>query len=278
MCRIRPGKVILTRFQGAKLGKMEITKRLVLLCLAALCTLHSQTTKAQRISDYNTFGWFASFNTIHINKQWSVWLEYQSRRDNLITDWQQLFARTGLQYHLSKDMSAMVGYAFAYTYDYGDYSPGRHPIPEHRIFEQFQWNDDRYRVDLTHRFRLEQRYIGKVIQSAEFYQQDGWNYVNRLRYQLRATMPLNHSKMKNKTWYAAAYDEIFIGFGKNVKQNVFDQNRVGLLLGYQLNKTFRAEAGYFNVIQQQGSLVDNKEVFQYNSGLIVNLYLTLNKK
>jgi hypothetical protein len=68
----------------------------------------------------------------------------------------------------------------------------------------------------------------------------------------------------------AVYDEIFIGFGKNVQANVFDQNRLGVLFGYRFNKTFRAEAGYLNQILQFGRLVDGKNVFQNNNGVIVN--------
>ena len=47
----------------------------------------------------------------------------------------------------------------------------------------------------------------------------------------------------DKTAYLAIYDEVFIGFGKNVNENIFDQNRVGILLGYRFNPSIRIEAG-----------------------------------
>ncbi len=238
--------------------------------------LLTSTTHAQRLSDQNALGWYASFNTIHLNKKLSLWLEYQWRRDQVITDWQQSLARTGIQYHFDNGMSAMLGYGYIVTYPHGDYPAGPHPVPEHRIFQQLVWNDAIGRVGLNHRFRVEQRFLGKINQSLPEREVQDWSYMNRIRYQLRATVHLNNKTMQDKTWYLAPFDEIFIGFGKNVGQNVFDQNRIGLLLGYQLNKNFRAEAGYFNVTVQQGGLVNGHEVFQYNHGLMANLYLTLN--
>uniref|UniRef100_UPI0037BE61AF DUF2490 domain-containing protein n=1 Tax=Flavobacterium sp. TaxID=239 RepID=UPI0037BE61AF len=78
----------------------------------------------------------------------------------------------------------------------------------------------------------------------------------------------------------AAYDEVFIGFGENVNENVFDQNRIGVLLGYQFNSSLRVEGGYLNQILQLGREVNGSNVFQYNNGIIVNALFTfdLSKK
>jgi hypothetical protein len=247
------------------------------LVFVAICWLSFLPTdsQAQRISDNNTIGWYSGFATVYLNKKTSVWMEYQWRRENFITDWQQSLARTGLQYHFKNGVSALLGYGYIITFPYGDYPAGRFEIPEHRIFEQLVWNDAIGRVGLNHRMRLEQRFVGKVNQAATEYEVADWTYLNRFRYQLRATVPINHKLMTDKTWYAAAYDEVFIGFGKNVNQNVFDQNRIGLLLGYHFNDRLRCEGGYFDQIVQQGALFSGKQVYQYNRGLIVNLYLTV---
>ena len=116
--------------------------------------------------------------------------------------------------------------------------------------------------------------LGKIDQNAADYAVTDWTYLNRVRYQLRLAYPLNHKKIENKTWYLAAYDELFISFGSNVNQNVFDQNRIGLLGGYQFNRMFRVEAGYLNQNVQQASLTGGRQVYQYNNGAIVNLYFT----
>lgn len=231
-------------------------------------------TKGQRLADNNGIGWAAGFFTINLNKNFSLLAEYQWRRDNIITNWQQSLARGGIQYNFNKEVSAGAGYGYIISYPYGDYPAGPHRVPEHRVFEQLTWRDQRGRVTLDHRMRMEQRFLGKVTQTAADYNVTGWNYLNRVRYQLKATVPLNHAEMSDKTFYASAYNELFVGFGKNVNQNVFDQDRTTLQLGYKVNKTVRFDAGVLYQVVQQASLVTGKQVYQYNLGPILSLYCT----
>ncbi|OSZ78079.1 hypothetical protein CAP35_07390 [Chitinophagaceae bacterium IBVUCB1] len=253
---------------------IPFSKATALLC--ALFAIHL-AANAQRLSDPNTIGWYNTFGTVYIDKKHktSLWLEYQWRRDNVITNWQQSLTRVGVQYHFKNGVSAVLGYGYIITFPYGDYPAGRYHIPEHRIWQQLMWNGNVGRVTLNHRLRLEQRFVGKINQAAPNYTLTDWVYLNRVRYQLRAAVPINHKKMVDNTWYAAAFDEVFIGFGKNVNQNVFDQNRIGVLAGYQYNKMLRGEIGAFNQTVQQAALVGGKQVYQYNTGIIVNAYITL---
>ena len=100
-------------------------------------------------------------------------------------------------------------------------------------------------IDFSHRFMLEQRFVGRYSSSNQT-TEDEFPFLNRLRYMVRLQIPLNAKEMKDKTAYIALYDEIFVGFGKNVNANVFDQNRTGILLGYRFNKNVRIEGGYLN--------------------------------
>ena len=86
----------------------------------------------------------------------------------------------------------------------------------------------------------------------------------------RLQIPLKGKSIDNKTPYIAIYDEIFIGFGENVNENIFDQNRLGVLLGYKFNNSLRIEGGYLNQTLQLGREVDNRKVFQNNNGIIIN--------
>lgn len=247
-----------------------------ILTLSILTLFITNNSFGQRLSDPNTIGWYNAFGTIYTGKKHktSVWLEYQWRRDNIITNWQQSLTRVGLQYHFKNNVSALLGYGYIVTFPYGDYPAGAYHIPEHRIFEQLVWNGNVGRIALNHRLRLEQRFLGKVNQSAPEYTRTDWIYLNRVRYQLRAAVPINRKKIENKTFYAVAFDEIFIGFGKNVNQNIFDQNRIGLLAGYQYNKILRGEIGVFNQTVQQAALIAGKQVYQYNNGLMLNVFIT----
>jgi hypothetical protein len=85
----------------------------------------------------------------------------------------------------------------------------------------------------------------------------------------RAQIPLRGREIADKTPYVAVYDEVFVGFGKNVNENVFDQNRLGLLIGYRFYPKVRIEGGFLSQIVQVGREVGGSNVFQYNNGMIV---------
>lgn len=236
-----------------------------------------------RINDYNKVGWWAGFATIKLNSHWSFHGEYQWRRENFVQSWQQSLLRTGINYQLSSKVQLRAGYAWIETFNYGDYplnSFGK-DFTEHRAFQMATLTDNLGRLGVSHRFLLEQRWVGRYS-TADLAREDDFVYLNRLRYMFRMQLPLKGKTLDDDEFYAAAYDEIFIGFGKNVNENVFDQNRVGLLIGYRFNKAVRIEAGMINQIAQfsreitlPGTTV-GRNVFQHNTGLIVNSYFNIN--
>ena len=151
--------------------------------------------------------------------------------------------------------------------------PWRLLFPEHRIFEQIVLNNPVGKVALSHRFTLEQRFVGKVfIQNGE--KLTDYTFLNRIRYRLRTEVPLKKNVANKKSWTIIFQDEIFIGWGKNIGSNIFDQNRLAVLLGYKLNQDIKFEAGYLNQTLQQGKRINNKSVFQYNNGFIIALHLS----
>ena len=254
--------------------KSAPTLRLIIVfCILGILDGNTQNT---RLNDPNTIGWFNNFTTIKIAPKWSAHLEYQWRRDNLVTDWQQSLLRTGINYQAAPNLVLRAGYAWIETFPYGDFplqAAGKR-FPEHRIYQMATLTNPVGRLDVSHRFMLEQRWIGRYT-APTLPRPDDFVFLNRLRYMVRLQYPLNNKTLTDQTWYAAAYNEVFVGFGKNVNANVFDQNRLGLLLGYRFNKTWRVEGGFLQQIVQLGRLIDNRNVFQYNNGLIINTYLNL---
>ncbi|KQB39692.1 DUF2490 domain-containing protein [Flavobacterium aquidurense] len=248
-------------------------KRIITSFFTILLLIFAQCIFAQnnRLNTKSTIGWYNYFGTFKLSEKFGLHTEYQWRRDNVITDWQQSLLRVGLNYNLNPRVLFRVGYAWIETFPYGEYpinALGR-DFTEHRIFEMVQLSHKEGIVNFSHRFMLEQRFVGRYS-SPVVASEDEFPLFNRIRYMIRMQIPLKGSEIKDKTPYVALYDEIFVGFGKNVTNNVFDQNRVGLLLGYNFNKTVRIEAGYLNQIVQFGRQINSQNVFQTNSGLIVN--------
>ncbi|AQG82395.1 long-chain fatty acid transporter [Spirosoma montaniterrae] len=229
-----------------------------------------------RLNDYNTIGWFTNTTTLRFSNRWSGHFEYQFRRDELVQKWQQSLLRTGINYHANDKLTLRLGYAWIETFPYGDYTiqaAGRQ-FPEHRLYQMATLNNPIGRVEISHRFMLEQRWFGRYL-NADSPRPDETVYVNRLRYMFRAQMPIGKPKLEDKTPYVAAYDEILLGFGRNVGENVFDQNRLGLLLGYRFSPVFRLEGGFFQQIVQLPREIQNRNVFQYNNGIIVNTVVNM---
>jgi hypothetical protein len=260
---------------------LSMGKLASLLFIVSFLFFSSINAQNTRISNTNSIGWYNYFGTFKVSKKFGIHTEYQFRRNEVITEWQQSLLRLGVNYQLNSKIQFRLGYGWIETFPYGEIPINGFgkDFTEHRLFQMATISDKVGLIDLSHRFMLEQRWIG-TYSDADLNTQDDFIFLNRLRYMFRLQIPLKGSEIKDKTPYLAAYDEVFIGFGENVNENVFDQNRIGVLLGYQFNSSLRVEGGYLNQILQLGREVNGSNVFQYNNGIIVNALFTfdLSKK
>lgn len=252
---------------------MKNTPIVLLFSLLCSFSINAQNT---RIVDKNEIGWYAFFGTFKVAEKYSIHSEYQWRRENYISDKLQNLLRVGINYQANPKLLLRLGYAWIETYPYGEYAINAQgkDFTEHRIFQMATLNDKISKFELSHRFMLEQRFVGRYTKP-ELTVEDEYVFMNRIRYMFRIQMPLKGTEIKNKTPYIAAYDEIFIGFGENVNENIFDQNRIGLLLGYRFDHNFRIEAGYLNQTLQLGREINQSNVFQSNNGFVINTLLNL---
>jgi len=244
-----------------------------------LCLVFNCNAQQKRLKDNNNIGWYNIFTTTQLNSKWSVHAEFQFRRVGLITNGQQNLIRTGINFQPDKSILFRLGYANIETFPYGDYPINAmgNQFTEHRIFEMISLQNKFHSADFTHRFMLEQRFSGKYSNAA-LTKEDQYLFLNRLRYMFRANIPIGNLKSQRKMPYVGFYDELFVGFGKNVGENIFDQNRIGVLLGYKINDALKLEFGYLNQIVQLSREIDNKNVFQYNNGLMANVFININAK
>ena len=248
-------------------------KHFKLLLLASFFSILSFAQNT-RINEKNNIGWYNFNATFKVNSKIGIHNEYQWRRADYITNWQQNLLRLGVNYQLNSAVQLRAGYAWIETFPYGE-TPingfGK-DFTEHRTFEMATLNNKVSIVDFSHRFMLEQRWIGRYS-NATLDSEDEFLFSNRFRYMFRMQLPLKGKSIVEKTPYIAIYDEIMIGFGKNVNENIFDQNRIGLVLGYKFNNNLRMEAGYLNQTLQLGREIGGRNVFQSNSGFIISTIL-----
>ena len=225
-----------------------------------LVTHPAFSQNSQRISTVNTNGWYNYFGDHAVSERWGVHLEGQWRRHDVITQWQQLLLRPGINFSPNKNVMLTAGYAFVDTYPYGEF-PVAYRFPEHRIFEQVILKHELGKLGLQHRYRLEQRYLGQKAEPSDT-RIDFWRYENRFRYMMRVNIPLG----EGKRFHLGVYDEIMVNFGNNVGANIFDQNRAYAAIGYSLSKSTKLEVGYLLQILQQrnGRVIEYNNTFQFS--------------
>src|SRR5690242_4567165 len=106
-------------------------------------------------------GWLATFNTVKTGKKTSIHSDFQYRSIPSMKHTQSLLLRAGLNYHLSKSWVVTAGYAFIRNRRTVSNMSGH--ITEHRIWQQVVHTHRLKPLYITHRLRLEQRFIGKPV-------------------------------------------------------------------------------------------------------------------
>lgn len=246
-----------------------------LICFYLLLLPATLLAQNDRLNDPNNINWLQTINTINLSKKWSIHAEYQWRRENGLKSWQQSLLRVGVNYKLNDNITAHIGYGWIETFPYGDYPiAATGTFPEHRLYEQLSFRQPVNKWIFTHRFRVEQRWLGRVVANTGSNREiDGWNFLHRFRYQFRLQYPFWQKGQQQ--FYGAAADEILIGAGKKLGVNIFDQNRIFLLLGYKVNKGLSFELGYLNQTLQQGRRINNNTIMQRNNGVVLTSLLVL---
>ncbi len=234
-------------------------------------------TTAQRVIDRNDHLWLTYLGDHRLSDHWSFHTEAHIRQAEMGAMPQQLLIRPAVNFHLGADMMFTLGYSYYYNYRYGAY-PIKAETWENNVYEQMQFTSHFGRITLQNRFRLEQRFIASMKadeSSSTGYSFDGYIYQSRFRVRLMATLPLGkHMKVEPKTWFASAYDELFLNFGDSYQLDYMHQNRISGLLGYQFNKQGNLAAGYLLQTIQRPGAAAGADLMEMNNTL--HIVLTYN--
>jgi hypothetical protein len=121
------------------------------------------------------------------------------------------------------------------TFPYGS-QPIAHQTNENRLWQQANFKAQYGSIQVQHRYRLEQRWLGA-------------SFVQRIRYRLQFTIPLQKTYLeKGKGLFMNVNNEVFLGFGRGIGKNILDQNRFIAAVGYKVSPNFNFQVGYLNQI------------------------------
>ena len=204
----------------------------LMLIVMAAGKLYAQT-------QHQNSGWFMFLNNTKFNDKWGLQFDVQLRSGD---DWgyvRNTLVRPALQYFINDKNNVALGYLWQTT-DMHQIGSSQNLFHEHRIFEQYIYSHKIKSVFASHRFRVEQRFIGRSGEDV---------FSQRFRYFVRLIQPLQKTQPTfTKGPFVALQNEVFLNLQNKDKINnsVFDQNRLYLAAGYRFSKQFDLEAGYMN--------------------------------
>ena len=190
--------------------------------------------------------WGAWFHTHRLSEKWGYAFDGQLRSADDVKYLRNILLRPSVAYYFNNNRVASLGYAYIG-------SNGRTLFdeetfrPENRIWEQFVIAHKIGRnTAVTHRFRLEQRFLGNT--SIGDTENNDSYFSQRFRYFIRGIVPFKRDSVFTKGVYLALQNELFLNIQNKAKVNdsFYDQNRAFIAIGYRVSKKFDVEAGYLN--------------------------------
>lgn len=215
--------------------------------------------------------WLGYFNQTRLSNRFGLWGDFHLRtKDDFTNKFSQSIIRPGLTYYATDNTKLTVGYAYVANYA----AEGHTKItqPEHRLWQQVQWNTKYARNRMMQWIRLEEKYRRKVLNDSTL--ANGYNFSWKLRYNIFYEIPF--TRQATNKWSLIVNDEVHINFGKQIVYNYFDQNRFFVGFKFNTNSHDNIQLGYMNQFQQLP--VGNK----YRNNNVIRLFyfqnLDLRKK
>lgn len=217
---------------------------LLLLCMLFLVVNANAQTKQTEHRDQL---WFGYFNQTRFTNKLGAWTDIHLRtREDFVNKFAVSILRFGLTYYVNDATKLTAGYAFVSHYPADAHK--KITQPEHRPWQQLQWNTKYGKKRMMQWFRLEERFRRKILNDSTLAAGNNFNF--KMRYNFFYDVPLSSGGIKPGAFSFVVNDEVHLNFGKQIVNNYFDQNRFFLGIKYQLSEHDNVQLGYLNVFQQ----------------------------
>jgi len=221
---------------------------LVFCFLTTCCSFHTSAQMASGGAESST--WLSYFGDQPFTNTLALHLEGSYRYTFPFDRPEQYMLRSGLTVEHGHGLSSLFAYTYlvSYPFEGGTLSPASASgkQPEHRLFEQLQFEHpaihmgDKY-VTQTHRFRVEQRWLGT---STEGVGVTNWNFAERARYRLTAKIPFKIASWRIVPDYLSVFNEVYTSLGPHGGKTPFYANVDYGAFGWNLGSMFAFELGY----------------------------------
>lgn len=220
--------------------------------------IHAQTEKNV---DKQSLVWARYYNQLELNKKWSVHTEIDNRIFiNPVTQ-NTFVTRVQLRDKLTEKVEIGAGFAyFSVATQDPEVKTGFH-IPEYRGQQDVTVRQSLGKLNLTHRYQLEERFIHNA---SKLMLEDGTTFYLRFRYRIQGDFIF--WKKDKQYLKGIVYDEIMINGGNKIIKNTFDQNRVYTAVQLGVSPAVALELGYLNSFQERANGVDyfNRDIIRFS--------------
>ncbi|PWK17024.1 uncharacterized protein DUF2490 [Arcicella aurantiaca] len=226
-------------------------------CLIFTFLFSCQLFGQANITNQNLY-WTRYYNQLSLNSKWTWHNEIDMRRFADNSRLHHLIIHSHLHYKVAPNFDVAAGITYSQQSPQFSDATSTLVVPEIRPFQEINQSQTLgKRVTLSHRFRLDERFIRKnngtdLLEGSDF----------NFRFRYRPQLVINLSKSDNKTPVnLKVADELMLNFGGEILYNHFDQNRVYAGFEKVLSKNFSVEMGYLHWFQQRNT---GKDFFDRN--------------
>ena len=199
-------------------------KIFLILFLSFLCT----KTQGQKNPENKVGSWYMYNGSHKLSEKYSLKTMAHFRYFELASEFQQEIYRLGINYTFTPKTNITLGVSYAsadVAYDTSSIN-----LYESRFYEDLNLKSNWKNFTAKHRFRFEQRFIHKNIDTEEF--------QNWLRYSFNLSHPLSNS------WEAYIFNELFLNLNS---AKTFSQNWTGIGFLYKWSNNIKLKIAYLQI-------------------------------
>ncbi len=187
--------------------------------------LFSLSAVAQDFDESFSGSWLEFYGDNKIHEKWSIPFAGILHHYDVFETRDFTFVRTGISHRLNPTSAITVGIAYVNSKVYNELSEPSLTF-QYWLYEEFVLNNNLGRNILSHRWRLENRWI---------HQSGNTQFKNRFRYRLQFT------RLIYGRTFVKSFNEIFFNLNDT---SFFNQNRFYIGVGQILTPSLKVDVGY----------------------------------
>lgn len=201
-------------------------KLIIILLLAVTSQVHAQSR-----DNYNM--WFQYLMSARLTDKSTLTALSQYRSFDLAYDTRLFLVSAYIDYEVANEVKPAAGFMFLVLDSYKSDNTKKERY-EKRPFQQVTLGGNIGRTSVSHRFRVEERFISNPN-----------DFIVRLRYLISLRIPFNRAGEKEKL-YGILKNEIRMNV---VKDEPFDSNRLTAGIGVKVGKNSAIEVAFINQLE-----------------------------